>query len=97
MVGVGLAGEAGDNVGADGGVRKLFVDEFDAAGVMFRAIPAVHSGEDAVGAGLQWHVKVLGEAARGSEKVDQVLGNILRFDGGEAQTVERSFVEDAAK
>jgi len=40
----GFAGEAGDDVGADGGVGETFVDEFDAAGVMLGTIPAVHGG-----------------------------------------------------
>src|SRR5712664_4441111 len=45
-----FAGEAGDDVGADGGVRKAFMDEFDAAGVVFGAVPAVHGGENTIGA-----------------------------------------------
>jgi len=48
----GFAGEAGDDVGADSGVREALVDEFDAASVVFRAVPAVHGGENAVGSGL---------------------------------------------
>ena len=48
----GFAGEAGDDVGADGGVGQLFLDEVDAAGVVFGAVPAVHGGEDFVGGGL---------------------------------------------
>ena len=56
-----FAGETGDNVGADGSVRELFANEFDAAGVMFGAIPAVHGGENFVRGGLQRHVEVLGE------------------------------------
>ena len=58
----GFAGEAGDDVGADGGVGEMVVDEFDAAGVVLGAIPAMHGGEDAVGGGLQRHVEVLGDA-----------------------------------
>src|SRR5438552_1473477 len=63
-----FTGEAGDHVSADGGVRKAFVDEFDAAGIVLRAIPAVHGGEDAVGGGLQRHMEVLGDAICGSKK-----------------------------
>jgi len=52
VIGFGFAGEAGDYVGADGGVGEAVVDEFDAAGVVCGAIPAVYRSEDSVGAGL---------------------------------------------
>ena len=70
MVGFGFAGEAGDDVGADGGVGEAVVDEFDAAGVVFGAIPAVHGGQDAVGGGLEGHVEVVGDAVGAGEEVD---------------------------
>ena len=63
----GFAGKTGDDVGADGGVGKLVADEFDTARVVFGAIPAMHRAKDAVGAGLQRHVEVLGDARRRSE------------------------------
>jgi len=44
VVGLGLAGEAGDDVGTDGGVGEAVVDELDAAGIVFGAVPAVHGG-----------------------------------------------------
>ena len=40
----GFAGEAGDDVGTDGGVTETVMDEFDAAGIVLGAIPAVHGG-----------------------------------------------------
>src|SRR2546430_13665538 len=43
-----FARETGNDVCTDGGVRESFADEFDAACVMLGAIPAVHSGKDAV-------------------------------------------------
>src|SRR5271167_254458 len=70
VVGFGFAGEAGDYVGADGGVGKAVVDEFDAAGVVFGAVPAVHGRENAVGGGLEGHVEVLGDAVGPGEEVD---------------------------
>jgi len=57
----GFAGEAGDDVGADGGVGELFADELDATGVVFQAIPAMHGGKKLVGGRLQWNVEVFGE------------------------------------
>ena len=65
----GFAGEAGDDVGADGGVGEAFVDEFDAAGVVLGAVPAVHGGKDAVGTGLQRHMEMLGDAVGGRQRV----------------------------
>jgi hypothetical protein len=97
VVSVGLAGEAGDDIGADGGVRQAFVNEFEAASVVGDAITAVHGGEDAVGAGLQRHVEVLREAAGRGEEINEVLCNILRLDGRESEAVERCFVEDATQ
>lgn len=94
VVGMGFAGEAGDHVGADGGVGKLLADEFDAAGVMLRAVTAVHGGEDAVRAGLQRHVEMLGEAIGGSEKSDEIPGDILRLNGGKAEAREVGFAKN---
>ena len=62
MVGFGLAGKAGDDVGANGGMGKKFANELYTTGVVLRAIPAMHGGEDIVRAGLERHVKVLGDA-----------------------------------
>jgi hypothetical protein len=93
----GFAGEAGDDVGADGRVGEAFVDKFDATGVMLGAIPAVHGSEDAVGGGLQGHVEMLGDAIGRSKEVDEVLGDVQRLDGADAETLDRSFAEDAAE
>ena len=95
MVAGRFAGEAGDDVGADGGVREVFADELDAAGVVLGAIPAMHGGEDAVGAGLQRHVEVLGDALRGSKQRDQILRDVERLDRADAQALDGRFGEDA--
>jgi len=93
----GFAGETSDDVGADGGVREAFADEFDAAGIVLGAIPAMHGGEDAVGCGLQGHMEVLGDAIGGSKKVDEVLRDVERLDGADAETLDGSFAENAAE
>jgi hypothetical protein len=93
----GFAGEAGDDVGADGGVGEALVDEFDAAGVVLGAIPAVHGGENAVRGGLQRHVEVLGDAIGPGEEIDEVLGDVEGLDGTDAKPLDGSFVEDAAE
>jgi len=93
----GFAGEAGDDVGADGGVRETVMNEFDAAGVVLGAIPAVHGGENAVGGGLQGHVEVLGHAVGPGEEIDEVLGNVEGLDGADAEALDGGFTEDAAE
>src|SRR5438445_5019171 len=64
----GFARESGDDVSADGGVGKQLANEFDAPRVVFGTIPAMHGGENVVGAGLKRHVKVFGEAAGGRKE-----------------------------
>ena len=66
----GFAGKTSDDVGADSSVGEAFVDEFDAAGVVFGTVPAVHGGKDAVGGGLQGHVEMLGDAVGPGEEID---------------------------
>src|SRR2546422_9067314 len=97
MVSFGFAREAGDDVGADGGLRETVVDEFDAAGVVLGTIPAMHGGEDAVGGGLQGHVEVLGDAVGGGEEIDEVLGDVEGLDGADAEAFDGGFAEDAAE
>jgi len=93
----GFAREAGDNVGADCSVGEVLTDEFDAASVVFGAIPAVHGGENSVGARLQGHVKVFGQAGCRGEEKNQIASNIERFDGTEAEPFDRGFVENLSK
>ena len=97
VIGIGFAGEASDDIGADGGVRQAVVDEFDAAGVVFGAIPAMHGSEDAIRGGLQRHVEMGSDAIGRSEEFDEVLGDVERLDGADAQALDGSFVEDAAE
>ncbi len=97
MVSFSFARKTGDDVGAYGGMGKKFANECCAAGVMLRAIPAMHGGEDIVRAGLERHVKVLGDATGAGEKGDEVLRDVERLDGADAEARERSFVENAAQ
>src|SRR5437660_12455497 len=91
----GFAGKTGDEVGAEGRVWEAFAHEFDAAGIVLGAIPAVHGGEDAVGGGLQRHMEVLGDATGGSKKVDEVLRDVERLNGADAEALDWCFAEDA--
>jgi len=97
VVRIGFAGEPGDYVGADGSVGQAVVDEFDAAGVMFGAVPAMHGGQDTIGSGLQGHVKMRRDSIVGCEEVDEILSDVERFDGADAQPLDGRFVEDAAE
>jgi len=92
-----FAWETGNYIGADGGVRETLLDEFDAACVVLRAIPTVHGGEDTVRGGLQGHVEVLGDAIRSREEIDEILGNVERLDGANAEAFDGGFVKDAAE
>ena len=97
MVGIGFAGEAGDNVGTDGRVWQMAVDEFDSAGVVFGAVPATHGGEDAVRSGLEGHVKMGRDAIGCGEEFDEVPGYIEWFDRADADALDRRFIQDAAQ
>ena len=92
-----FAGKAGDDVSADGGVGEAFVDELDAAGVVLSAVPAMHGGEDGVGSGLQRHVEVPGDAIGPGEEIDEVLSDIERLNGADAEAFDGGFIEDAAE
>ncbi len=97
VIGAGFAGEASDDIGADGGVWQMVVDEFDAAGVVLGPIPAMHGGEDAIRGGLQRHVEVRSDAIGDGKEFDEVLGDVEGFDGADAQALDGGFVKDAAE
>ena len=96
MVFAGFAGESDDDVSADGGVRQRFANEFDAAGVMRVAIPAMHGAKDAVGAALQRQMKMRRDARFGGDEIDEILRDVDGLDGAEAKAGERGFVDNLA-
>src|SRR5262249_7333039 len=93
----GLAGKAGDDVGADGGVREALADEFDAARVVLGAVPAVHGCQDAIRAGLQRHVEVLREALGRGKKLGEIARYVHWLYRGCAQALDGRFVQDPPK
>src|SRR5271157_5296450 len=97
VVRFGFAGEAGDNVGADGRAGESFADALDAAGIVLGAIPAVHGGKNTVGAGLQRHVKMTSEALGAGEEVNEFARDVQRLDGAGAEALERGAFEDLAE
>jgi hypothetical protein len=60
-VGVGLAGEADDEVGADRDVRAHRAQLADLLLVLERGVAALHRRQDAVRAGLHRQVQVVGQ------------------------------------
>ena len=73
---------------------EAFADARDAAGVVLGAIPAVHSGEDTVGAGLQRHMKMTGEAVGTGKEINEFARDVQRLDGARAEALERGAFED---
>src|SRR6266852_2153858 len=97
VVGFGFTGEAGDDIGANGGVGEALANQFNARGVVCGAVPAVHRRQDAIRTGLERNVEVVRDAIGGGKRLDQVARNVHRFDRTDAQSQERSFVEDSAE
>ena len=61
---------------------------------MFRSIPAMHGAQNTVRAGLQRHVEMSRDARGCRDERDEILGDVLRLDGAEAQLLQIGFVED---
>src|SRR4029077_9495149 len=59
---IGLSGEADHYIGADRRMGHGFMDFSDLLRVMPRAVLAMHPPQNAVTAGLQWHMRVLGNS-----------------------------------
>src|SRR4029453_13355373 len=86
-VGLGLAGEADDDVGGegepgDGGARAAQDPEVAAA-----AVAAAHEPQDPVGAGLQREVDVLAQGPAGGHGPEQVPAGVPGVGGGPARAV----------
>src|SRR5258708_1266898 len=73
--GIGFTGESSHHVGADSGVGHQAAGLEDTAGIVARAILAMHAAQDTIAAGLQRRMHVLGNTrgfghgpSRSSEK-----------------------------
>src|SRR5262249_27415600 len=89
----GLAWEADHYVGADGGVGHRFANLADLLHVMPGPVAAMHGAQDAVAAGLQRHMGVLGDARRTGYQRDQVVGPVHGLDRANADFLEVSVRE----
>src|SRR5271170_5739987 len=90
-----LSGKTHNHVCANRSGWQKLAYAFDALGIMAGTIPAVHGAKDAVGTGLQRHVKMRRQAIRRSHQRDEFLGDVLRLDGAEPKLFERRFFENA--
>lgn len=96
VVFIGFAREADDDVRADGGVRKSFANEFDAASIVCGAIPAMHDAKNTVRAALQRQMEMGRDARVGSDEIDEILSDVDGLDGAEAEAGKLGFIEDFA-
>ncbi len=90
-----LSRKADDHVRADRSSRHNPAYAFYTLGIMSGAIPAMHGAKDAVGGGLQRHVKMGRQAIRRSHKRYEFFGDVLWLDGTEPKLFERSFFQNA--
>ena len=77
---VALAGKSDHNIGTNRGIGHGAAYALDSVCVMPRAILAMHAAQDSVAAGLQWNVRVLGDAWRRRDQFNQFDGPIHRLD-----------------
>lgn len=94
-LGVGLAGEAGDDVGGEVDVGDAGAGLAGEVGELLGPAAARHAPQDAVGAALQGQVQVGHEAGIG-EEVPEAIGQFPGFQGAEAQARHVRLGEDGA-
>jgi DNA-binding SARP family transcriptional activator/Tfp pilus assembly protein PilF len=94
---VGLAGEADDNVGRDGGVGDARPDPVQDGQVPVPAVGPAHRLQHGVRAGLQRHVQA-GHHVRGlRHRVDDVVGEVPRVRGREPDALQALDLAAAAQ
>lgn len=79
-----LAVEARHDVGGDAGIGQKTLDELKFVGILAGGVSAVHQPEQFVAASLDGDMKVREEGAGVCHKVDDVVGDEVRFDAGDA-------------
>lgn len=94
---LGFTGEADHNIGAEGGLGHELASEPDTFGVVPGAVLTVHAAECGIAAGLQGGVNVAGDAGRGGHELEQGGGKVHRFDAGQADEGDGSFLQQAAE
>src|SRR5690606_330053 len=84
---IGLAGEANDEIGAEGNVRAQFFQAAQLRLVLDGGVAALHHREDTVGTGLHRQVQVADQLRHLGIDVDQRIGKFHRVAGGVADAV----------
>src|ERR1700739_2510902 len=90
---VGFAGEADYYVSRDGTVRYDLTDFSDIFCVVPRTILAMHLAQNAVTAGLQWNMRVLGDSRRVGDQGDQVVAPVHGLDRADANFFDAGVFE----
>ncbi len=94
---VGLAAEADDDVGADGGGGQPAADLVDHVPVFAQGVAAPHAGQNRVVARLHGDVEVLAHLGQLGHRADDVVGQVLWVGGEEANALEAFDVVDGAE
>ena len=96
-VGVGLAGEAHDDVGGDGEAVDPRPGRGQAFEVALGGVAPVHGGEDAVAAGLQRQVQVLADAVDVRHGPDRLGSEVLGVGARVADPADARHPADGAQ
>src|SRR5678816_239470 len=91
---VSLAGKADHYVRADGSIRHRLMNLSDFVSVVPRAVLAMHLAQNAVTAGLQRSMSVLGDARRASYQRDQVVTPVHWLYGADANFFDARVFEE---
>src|SRR5690606_950327 len=85
---VAFAGEADDEIGAEGNVRAQFFQAAQLRLVLDGGVAALHHRQDAVGTGLHRQVQVADQLRYLGIDIDQRIGKLHRVTGGVADAVD---------
>src|ERR1017187_9851555 len=94
-IGIGLAGEADDDIGGEGITALRILDPLDAPHVFVAGVEAVHGGEHARGARLHGQVDVIADGGVGVHGIDDAAHEIARMAGGVAHAAHAGDFGDA--
>ena len=95
-VGVGLPREPRDDVGAEAEIGDGPREPLDEGAVHRDRVRPPHRPEHPVRAGLERHVQVAADPALADEQLDQLLGEVGRQHGGQAEPGQPADVEEPA-
>ena len=94
---VGFAGEADDDVGAEGDVAAGCLGPGNALEIPIPGVLALHGAQDVGRAGLHGEMDVVAERWDGVDDVDDVLGEVAGVRGREAHSADAVDLADGSK